>query len=60
MREKHGGRDFLMDREPHKAKRVYPGTTLEILLRQLCQGWFHPGNGETDGLSRRYGSTCGR
>lgn len=51
--------EILMDRELHKANRVFPESTLEILLSQFCQGWFHPGNGETDGLSQRYGLHVG-
>lgn len=46
--------EMLTDRELHKANCVPPPRTLEILLSQICQGWFHPGSGGADGLSPRY------
>lgn len=50
----------MIDRELHKANCVFAErATLEILLSYLCQGWFHPGNGETDGLSLSYGLHVG-
>lgn len=52
--------EMLIDRELHKANCVCPLRTLEILLSQICQGWFHPGSGGADGLSQRYWATRGR
>lgn len=52
--------EMLTDRELHKANCVPPLRTLEILLSQICQGWFHPGSGGADGLSQRYWATRGR
>lgn len=52
--------EMLIDWELHKANCVSPLRTLEILLSQICQGWFHPGSGGADGLSQRYWATRGR
>lgn len=52
--------EMLIDRELHKANCVSPLRTLEILLSQICQGWFHPRSGGADGLSQRYWATRGR
>lgn len=43
--------EMLIDGGLHKANCVSPLRTLEILLSQICQGWFHPGSGGADGLS---------
>lgn len=55
---RHTEAEILIDRELHKADCVFP-VTFEILLSQFCQGWFHPGNGETDGFSLSYGLHVG-
>lgn len=59
MTEKHRDRDF--DRKGTTQNQLCLPTEVnsEILPRQLCQGWFHPGNGETDGLSMSYGLHAG-
>lgn len=48
-----------MDRELHKSNSIPQKDISEMLLSQFCQGWFHPGSGETDGLSLRYGLHVG-
>lgn len=59
MREKHRGGDFDRLGTTQSKACLLGEDTFEILLSQFCQGWFHPGNGETDGLSRSYGLHVG-
>lgn len=53
------GAEIFIDRELHKTNSLPQKDIFEMLLRQFCQGWFHPGNGETDGLSLSYGLHVG-
>lgn len=51
--------EILIDKELEKANCVFLERKNEILLSWFCQGWFHPGNGETDGLSLSNGLHVG-